>query len=343
MDLGAAASRAVRRSVEGLRGFGRRWTGGTAVQGFPPGEPGTPAGGEPAAKRRRRASGAGSGPGRLPEEPVLEVCVDTVGGVRELSERNAECAARNPAGGPVTRVELCSALSEGGLTPSHGLAKKALESAAGRFQVFAMVRPRAGDFVYTQEELDVMVEDIRQFHALGVHGVVFGVLTEEGGIERGACAMLAALCRSLGLNFTFHRAFDLVADMAGGLEDLIALGFPRVLASGGRPTAPEGLGTLKDLAARCRGRLSLMVGSGVNAANVGEFVHPQLEGGFEVHSSCKQPARSPASAAPGGLIATAAERGLCFSTSGNDYVWNVASPDLAERTRGALDEAYRPR
>ena len=103
MDLAASVSRAVRRSVERLRGFRRRWTGGPGVQGLPPGEPGPPAGGEPAAKRRRRASGAGSRPGRLPEEPVLEVCVDTVGGVRELSERNAECAARNPAArGPVT-------------------------------------------------------------------------------------------------------------------------------------------------------------------------------------------------------------------------------------------------
>ena len=196
----------------------------------------------------------------------LEVCVDTLEGALAASQAGAH------------RIELCAALSEGGLTPSVGFMAAAAQLDT---PVYNMIRPRAGGFCYSQSELEIMKRDIEASAKAGCDGVVFGVLLPDGQLDTVA---MAGLLRASALPATLHRAFDCVPDPFMALEQAIELGFERILTSGGQPSAPEGLSLISALVKRAAGRIVIMPGAGVNAENVGEIV--RRTGVTEVHSSC---------------------------------------------------------
>ena len=185
----------------------------------------------------------------------LEACIET------LAE--AKLAAKHD----LDRVELCSALDLGGLTPSAALIQESVKI----IETHVMIRPRAGDFVYQDEELKLMQDDIQQAANYGATGVVFGCLTDVNTIDEAACRHLLEAARAKNLQVTFHRAFDFVFDMQPALEKLIALGFVRLLTSGGQATAIAGLPTIKKLVSQANGRIQIMAGSGVNGGNAHLF------------------------------------------------------------------------
>ena len=176
-----------------------------------------------------------------------------------FSTEACRIAARNG----VTRVELCASPYEGGTTPSAA-AIRAARRIEG-LQLSVMIRPRGGDFLYTDEEFEQMLEEVRFARACGADCVVAGLLTPDGRIDEHRTAELVA--EAGAMEMTFHRAFDMVRDQDEALEALIRCGCRRVLTSGGRNTAQEGVGTLRALAAQAAGRIEIMAGSGVNPSN----------------------------------------------------------------------------
>lgn len=180
--------------------------------------------------------------------------------------------------GGAERVELCAALEVGGLTPPEELI--AASVARLRIPVFVLVRPRAGSFVLSRSELVATVEGIRRVASLGAAGIVAGALTPEGRVDVPATAEMIAAAG--GLPFTFHRAFDEVADQAEALEALIGLGVGRVLTSGGAETAEAGAGRIGALVRQAAGRIGILAGGSVRAHNVAALV--RATGVAEVHS-----------------------------------------------------------
>jgi len=206
----------------------------------------------------------------MKKRPLLEVCVDSPAGLEAAIAGGAD------------RIELCSALVLSGLTPSPGLMALAAEAPV---PVYAMIRPRPGDFVYGARELDAMRRDIDAVRAARLAGVVFGATTETGALDEAA---LEGLIRhAAGLGSTLHRAFDLAPDLGAALEAAIGQGFERVLTSGGEVTAILGAERIAGLVAQAAGRIGLMAGSGLNATNVAEII--RLTGVVEVHASCSTP------------------------------------------------------
>jgi copper homeostasis protein len=197
---------------------------------------------------------------------LLEVCVEDANGLA--------AAIRGGAG----RVELCSALALGGLTPSAGLMAEAAR--AGR-PAMAMIRPRAGGFVWSSEDLRQMKADIAAVRAAGIQGVVLGASRPDGRLDEW---MLTTLLREAeGMDTTLHRCFDLAPDKGQALETAIQLGFRRVLTSGGATAAPKGVDVLTDLMKQAGGRIILMPGSGVTPETLPAFDHLPLR---EIHASC---------------------------------------------------------
>lgn len=198
---------------------------------------------------------------------LLEVCVDDVAGLQAAIEGGAD------------RIELCSALVAGGLTPSPGLMSLAARSS---IPCYAMIRPRIGDFVYTDEEISVMEDDILFAASCGLSGVVFGASKPDGRLDAKA---LERLCETAGaMPRTLHRAFDLVPELAEAIEIAVACGFERILTSGRARSAIEGVADLKAAIEIAGGRISIMPGSGVNIDTV-DVLLEQLDV-HEWHSSC---------------------------------------------------------
>ncbi|MDF2155590.1 copper homeostasis protein CutC [Vibrio sp. CAU 1672] len=201
----------------------------------------------------------------------LEVCIDNIESLH------------NAIAGGATRIELCSSLSLGGLTPSYGFMR--LAAKCSPIPVYAMIRPRQGDFFYSEEEIETMCLDIESAHLAGLDGVVLGVLTHDGHIHLPHATTLCAKAHALGLGVTFHRAFDQCREASQALEEIISLGCERVLTSGLAPSAPQGIEVLKSLVQQAHGRISIMAGAGVNAGNVNQLIEQaQIE---EVHLSGK--------------------------------------------------------
>ena len=186
---------------------------------------------------------------------IFEICVDS-----------AEAAVAAQEGG-ADRVELCSDLLEGGLTPSHGTLAVARERL--RIGIMAMVRPRGGDFCYSDTEFAVMREDLLAAKRIGANGVVFGLLNPDGTVDRERTAELIALARPLPV--TFHRAFDVSRNPFEALETLIELGVERVLTSGQEPSVLEGLDLIVSLVKRAAGRIIVMPGGGITERTVGRI------------------------------------------------------------------------
>ncbi|MES0882214.1 copper homeostasis protein CutC [Roseibium sp. SCP14] len=196
----------------------------------------------------------------------LEVCVDTIEG--------AWIAAENGA----NRIELCAALSEGGLTPSAGFM-----TAASRLPipVFAMIRPRSGDFQYSDAEKALMLRDIQTAEQAGLAGLVIGATTEQRKLDGN---FLSTALEGTNLPATLHRAFDTLQDPSEGVEEAISLGFERILTSGQAQRAEQGLDVLEAVVSRAAGRISIMAGSGVTETNAARIL--RFSAVNELHASC---------------------------------------------------------
>lgn len=178
------------------------------------------------------------------------------------------------------RIELCEELSCGGVTPSEELIRASL-AVAGKIPVNILVRPRAGDFVYSPDEVRQMLEAIRLCKQLGVNGVVVGALTPEGEVDADTMRLLLAQARPLSV--TFHRAFDVCRDPAAALEEIIGLGVERLLTSGHCANAYEGRFTLKRLVEQAAGRMIILPGCGITPSNLAEIA--SVTGAAEFHGS----------------------------------------------------------
>ena len=201
----------------------------------------------------------------------LEICVDTLDG--------AEAAV---AGG-ADRIELCSSLSEGGLTPSIGLMQAA---AALPIPVHAMIRPRSGLFEFSDGDAKIMEADVNAARTVGLAGVVLGAQKPDGTLDT---RLLSRLIAAAGhLDATLHRVIDVVPDPLAALSEAIDLGFTRVLTSGAQPFAPDGVPLIRQMVEATGGRISIMPGCGLTPENVTEVV--RATGVTEVHAACSAPA-----------------------------------------------------
>lgn len=198
---------------------------------------------------------------------LLEVCVDSPEGLAAAITGGAD------------RVELCSALELGGLTPTPGLIGQA---AISPIPVYAMIRPRPGSFVFNEADIDAMLREIDAVRASGLAGVVFGANLANGALDHTTLERLVRQCHGLGV--TLHRAFDLVPDLAEAVNMAVSLGFERILTSGRALTSVDGIHDLERTFAFAAGRIAIMPGSGVNIGNAGMLLD-QIPFS-EIHSSC---------------------------------------------------------
>lgn len=195
----------------------------------------------------------------------------------EICANSYESALAAQEGG-AARIELCQELSLGGITPGYGLLTKVVEEL--NIPVYVLIRPRSGDFTYTDDEFDVMLRDIAKAREIGVSGIVSGVLSKGGTIDLERTRLLIEA--SGGLPFTFHRAFDWTSNPVEAMEALISLGASRILSSGQAERALAGLDVLQKLLSKAQNRITILPGGGLSLNNVLVF----KKAGFkEVHGS----------------------------------------------------------
>ena len=198
----------------------------------------------------------------------------------EIAVHSVESAIAAEAGG-ADRVELFSNPVEGGVTPSEGLITVVREKLIKALHV--MIRPRGGDFHYSDLEFDVMLRDVNVAKRLGANGVVLGLVNVDGTVDvRRTCQMVEA---SRPLSVTFHRAFDLCANLERALEDLITCGVDRVLTSGGEASAVEGATSIANLVRLAGDQIRIMAGGGIRAGNIRQIVRESGVG--EVHAGLR--------------------------------------------------------
>lgn len=205
----------------------------------------------------------------------VEVVVDSVASAR-AAER-----------GGAARLELCSSLIEGGITPAAGLIE--LTRAAVSIGIYVMIRPRGGDFCYDADEFEIMQRDIAVAKRLGVEGVVLGLLDVNGKIDVERTRRLVEHARPLGV--TFHRALDMTPDLFGALEDLCTAGVDRLLTSGGEQTAPQGCAVIAQLVRKSNDRIVIMPGSGIKPENACALV--EQTGVKDIHVGLRSSLPSP--------------------------------------------------
>jgi len=203
----------------------------------------------------------------------LEICANSYQSALNAQEAGAH------------RVELCQELSVGGITPSYGLLKQVIDTLS--IPVFVLIRPRSGNFVYTEEEFDIMKQNIQLCKHLGFDGIVSGVLNKHNTIDIERTKALVELSKPL--SFTFHRAFDCVSNPSEALEQLIDLGVDRVLTSGLETSAEKGLIILKQLHKKANGRIIILAGGGINSNNSKLF---KEAGFYEIHASASSSIKS---------------------------------------------------
>ena len=204
----------------------------------------------------------------------IEICANSVTSALAAQE------------GGAYRVELCDNLKEGGTTPSFAqiaLARKYLN-----IKLYPIIRPRGGDFLYNDLEFEAMKIDIKQCHTLGCDGVVFGILTKNGEIDKERCLELKHTAGNMGT--TFHRAFDRCKDPFQALEDIIELGFERILTSGMENNAVKGASLIAKLIEQANGRISIMPGAGIRPDNLNKLI--QLTKATEYHTTAKSIVKS---------------------------------------------------
>jgi len=206
--------------------------------------------------------------------PLLEIAANSLASALAAQEGGAD------------RIELCENLGEGGTTPSHGTLSMVRDKL--RIPVYALIRPRGGDFLYDEVELETMRRDIEHCVRLGCDGVVIGALDADGDVDADACRVLMAAAGGLGA--TFHRAFDAARDRALALQDIVALGCERVLTSGGANDASTGAASIADAVRSGAGRIRVMAGAGITVDNVREIA--ARSEAQEFHASARSLRRS---------------------------------------------------
>lgn len=203
---------------------------------------------------------------------LLEICVDSLTSVKEAALGGAD------------RIELCSALELGGLSPSIALVKRA-RSLFPNLEIVAMVRPRAGDFCYTTDEFEVMLEEIKLLKNERCHSIVTGILNSDGTID--TLRMQQIIEAALPMSVVFHRAIDVAKNPIEGLEVLVRNGLKRVLTSGQSLLAIDGVRVIQDMQSHFKDRLEVLIGSGVTLDNVEHLLNET--GCHQVHMSAKRP------------------------------------------------------
>lgn len=203
-------------------------------------------------------------------EPILlEICVFNIATAIEAASAGAD------------RLELCENYANGGTTPSYGYLKMAREKIS--IPIFPMIRPRAGDYFHSFDEIEIIKKDILLCKELGFEGVVFGLLNQDGSIDQQNTARLVEA--AYPLEVTFHRAFDRSANSLDAVEILINCGCSRILTSGQMPKVTEGLDLVKQMVAQADGRIIILPASGLNSSNVSTII--EKTGATEVHTSAR--------------------------------------------------------
>jgi len=243
---------------------------------------------------------------------VLEVCANSITSALAAQE------------GGAVRVELCDNLYAGGTTPSPGqitIARKLL-----KIKLYVLIRPRGADFLYNDIEFETMVADVQYCIDAGCDGIVTGILKADGTVDIERNRILVQMAKKAGLGATFHRAFDMCADYAQALEDVIELGFERILTSGGKSTAVEGSRVIADLVKQADGRISIMAGSGLTEINAADLVI--FTGVTEIHGTLQSRVLSKMQYANNHIV--------MGSTIGDEYAVDVTD---ANRVRTVIAKA----
>lgn len=242
---------------------------------------------------------------------ILEICCGDIRSVFSAREGGAD------------RIELCSALGEGGITPSSGFIAEAV---AVGLPVNVLIRPRSGDFNYSGEEVTVMERDIRYAVSNGVNGVVVGALTEDGDIDMEAMKLLMDAAN--GVDVTFHRAFDLCRDPRKALHNIISLGCTTLLTSGQAANALAGSGLIAGLHRIADSKIAIMAGAGITPENVGEIL--RLSKADAIHASASMLV---------GSDMKFVRRGVSMGKEADEYLRKTTSARTVGELRHAIQNA----
>lgn len=238
----------------------------------------------------------------------------------EICANSAESCVAAQAGG-ADRVELCASIPEGGTTPSYGEIVMAREAITIGLNV--IIRPRGGDFLYSSREIGAMLKDIEMCRKVGADGLVFGVLSPDGTVDKAA--MRELMQAAGGLPVTFHRAFDHTADPFAALEDVISLGCARILTSGQQPSAEKGIPLLAELVRRAAGRIIIMPGCGIRENNIAGIA--ARTGAHEFHFSAREQVVS-------GMVYRNGD--VCMGADCDEFVRDVTTASKVRCTIGQL-------
>jgi copper homeostasis protein len=247
---------------------------------------------------------------------LLEICVDSVASALAAQQGGAH------------RIELCSSLIEGGVTPSAGLMSIVRDKVL--IDLYAMIRPRSGDFCYSEEELEVMQQDVLVAKQIGANGVVFGILDQDGKVDVDRCRRLVDTARPLKV--TFHRAFDMSRDLNQSLEEIIHAGVDRVLTSGAEEKVEKGLAKLMQLNRAAGNRLAVMAGGGITERNVRRII--QETGVREIHASVRVLISSP--------MRHRNEKIAMGNLKGGEYQRIVVAEEKVRRLLAAASDSKEP-
>lgn len=246
----------------------------------------------------------------------------------EIVAYNLESALKAQEGG-ADRIELCDNPGEGGTTPSAGIIELVRQNLS--IDVYVMIRPRGGDFFYSNYDFHAMKRDIGYAQKLSADGVVFGILNPNGSIDKKRCQDLIA--RTRPLKVTCHRAFDMTRDPFEALEDCIGAGFDRILTSGQQEQALQGADLIGELVKKAKGRIQIMAGSGVNEQTVGGIV--ERSGVEHIHFSAMTYRRSKM-AYVNKNISTMGQQG-----DAAEYQVRTVDPERVKATRALAVEAFK--
>jgi copper homeostasis protein len=242
--------------------------------------------------------------------PLIEICVEGIDGF----------AAAQAAG--ADRVELCASLLEGGLTPSMGVVRQTLKIARIPFHV--IIRPRGGDFLYSDLDHQTMLDDVRACRELGVAGVVFGCLTADGRIDEARMTELTQAARPMKV--TCHRAFDMTREPVEAIEALVRCGVDRVLTSGQRDTGLEGIDVLRRTHEAARGRIVIMACGELDETNIAEVLRGS--GADELHFAALH-------TVPSGMAFRNPHVGMGGTAIEREFELTLTDPDAVRRTIAA--------